>query len=322
MISSMSTNRSHVVDRSRLHALFDRAQPPALTIDSGDEVTFETLDACWGEVRSIADFERYRADKSRISNPLTGPVFVRGAKAGGTLVVDIVGIELHPLGFQLIGPNRGIVRDEVKDWECQVVRVEGDHLHLASGITLPIAPVIGQLGNAPAGSATNKPGRTGGNLDAPPIGIGARVYFPIEVDGAIFSLGDVHARQGDGELAGAPEIGARVTVRLSVKDQTVAAWPLVERDGRIYIIASAATEAEAIRLASIELAGLLMRAHDGMRFANAMILLTLCAEIRCMRTGTWGDHGPVIAVSVSKSLLDQNSTARSKLGQPPMTQEI
>src|SRR3954453_21387192 len=117
MISSMSTNRSHVVDHSHLHALFDRAQPPALTIDSGDEVTFETLDACWGEGRSIADFERYRADKLRISNPLTGPVYVRGAKAGATLAVDIVGVELDPIGFQLIGPNRGVVRDEVSAWE-------------------------------------------------------------------------------------------------------------------------------------------------------------------------------------------------------------
>src|SRR5438046_688086 len=100
----MSSSGEHFIDRTHVHALFDRNNAPAAVIESGDTVTFETLDACWGEVRSIEQFHRYRSNKTRVSNPITGPVFVRGARAGGGLVLDILRVELDETGFQLIGP--------------------------------------------------------------------------------------------------------------------------------------------------------------------------------------------------------------------------
>ncbi len=166
---------------------------------------------------------------------------------GAQLVVELVDIQLDETGFQLIGPNRAIVRDEVPEWDCYLVRVHDGTIHLPRGLELPAEPMIGTLGNAPAGEPTLQPGRHGGNLDCPQIRIGARVYLPIEVEGAMFYLGDVHARQGDGEVVGAPEIGARVTVRFGVLDRAIADWPLVEDADHWHIVASAPNEEEAIR---------------------------------------------------------------------------
>jgi amidase len=292
---------THALDASRCHTLFDASLPPALTIDSGDVVTFKTLDACWGEVRSIDDFHRYRSQNRR-SNPITGPVFVRNAVPGGTLRVDVLRIELDPIGFQLIGPSRGLIRDEVPTWTCHLVRVEGATLTLSNGTTLPTDPVIGQLGNAPAGEPTNKPTRVGGNLDCPFIRQGATVYLPVEVEGAMFSVGDVHARQGDGEIVGAPEIGATVTLRLSVLPQKLSSWPIVEDAEHWHALASAQTDAEAIRLAVFNAADFLC-STAGMSLGDAMVLMTMIAEIHCCRTGAWADHGPVVAVSMSKRLM-------------------
>ena len=100
---------------------------------------------------------------------------MEGAKPGGTLVVDILRIELDPTGFQLIGPDRAMIRDEVPKWDHYPVCSKGNRLVLPPDMTLPADPVIGTMGTAPDGSATNAPNRLGGNMDAPQIRTGARV---------------------------------------------------------------------------------------------------------------------------------------------------
>jgi amidase len=293
----------HLDAGANSHLLFDASLAPALTIDSGDAVTFKTLDACWGEVRSIDDFLRYRAEYRRGSNPMTGPVFVRGARAGGTLRVDVLGIELDEVGFQLIGPNRAMIVDEVTEWMHYTVRVEGDWITVGDKLRLPADPIIGQLGNAPLGGATNRPNPCGGNLDCPFVKTGASVYLPVDVDGALFSVGDVHARQGDGEIVGAPEIGARVMLRLTYQPERIAPWPVIEDAESWHALASASDESEAVRLAVFHAAEVVRHHRAELSLADAMVLLTMTAKIHCCRAGRWGDHGPVVAVSVPKDML-------------------
>src|SRR6185437_15845044 len=96
----------HFISKDHNHELFDRSLAPVATVSPGAGVMFETLDACCGEVRSVEQLVQFRRKPPRRGDPLTGPVFVRGAKPGHTLVVDILKIELDPDGFQLIGPNR------------------------------------------------------------------------------------------------------------------------------------------------------------------------------------------------------------------------
>ena len=204
------------LDKSHCHVFFDPSLPPAIRVAPGEEVMIQTLDACYGQVRSLKDYLAYhRRQKPQGSdgNPLTGPVFIEGAKVGTTLVVHILNIELDDTGFQAIGPNRAIIRDELEECDCYLVRIENGQVSLSNGIRVPANPVIGTLGNAPAVGPTNLPNPLGGNIDVPQVRTGSKVYIPIEVNGAMFSLGDVHACQGDGEVVGAPEIGAKVTVR-------------------------------------------------------------------------------------------------------------
>jgi amidase len=298
---SNTTDVVKIVPKECQHFLFDKQLAPVLTVAPGESVTFQTLDACCGEVRSVEQFLA-RRKTDRKSNPINGPVFIEGAKPGGTLVVEIVGVELDRDGFQLIGPNRGIVRDEVPEWTCYAFRVEGDRVTFPNGLVVHAMPVIGQFGNASAGEPTNLPGPLGGNMDCPFVRAGAKLFIPIAVPGALFSLGDVHACQGDGEVVGAPEIGARVTVRFDVREGRHSDWFMIEDAMHWYTCGTAQTEAEAARLATLENARFIQRTQ-GIEFKDALILLTLIGRLSLSRTQKWGAHNPVVCASFSKAEL-------------------
>jgi len=293
-----------VISSKHYNTHIDRTIPPALSVEPGELVVIETRDACYGRVRSGADFERYRNDPRRQPDPLTGPIEVVGARAGGGLMVEIVDVELDDEGFQLIGPQRAIIRDEVPDWEYYSVRIRDGIIELPRGLQLPIKPVIGTLGTAPAGESTLQPNRLGGNLDCPQIRIGARVYLPVEVDGARFFLGDVHARQGDGEVVGAPEIGARVSVRFEILKEPIAAWPMIEDESHWRVLTAAATEGDAIREGVFEIARFVQSKYS-VSFSDALVLLTMCISLQCSRTGGWGDLECVVCASFSKTVMEK-----------------
>lgn len=290
-----------VVGKQHQHFLFDRHLPPVARARPGDEVVFETLDACCGEVRTVEQLmERRKTDRK--SNPMNGPVYVEGAQPGDTLVVEILKIELDADGFQLIGPNRAIIKDEVPEWTCYAFRVEGRRVIFPNGMEVAADPVIGQFGNAPAGEPTNLPNPLGGNIDCPFVKVGAKLYIPIEVEGAMFSLGDLHACQGDGEVVGAPEIGGRVTVRFDVLPQRHADWFMIEDATHWHGIHSAETETEAARQVVLQNGRFIHRAH-GIELKDALILLTLIGRLSLSRTQKWGTHGPVVCSSFSKQEL-------------------
>jgi amidase len=309
-----------VVNRTNHHTLMDCSLNPAVRIAPGEQLVIETLDACYGRVRSVADFERYRNDPNRQTDPLTGPVFVEGARPDGGLVVEILDVLLDREGFQLIGPQRAIIRDEVLEWDFYSVTIRDGKIILPRGLEMPIEPVVGTLGNAPAGEPTNRPNRLGGNLDCPAIRPGVKVYLPIEVEGAMFFLGDLHARQGDGEVVGAPEIGGRVTVRFDVLDEPAANWPLVEDDECFHVVAGAATEEDAIRIGTFEAARLIQSRH-GISWEDAMVLLTMCVSLRCSRTGGHGDLERVVCTSFPKSLISHATRKYQATGKGPRVPE-
>jgi amidase len=291
------------VAKTHQHFLFDRHLEPALTVNPGDEVVFQTLDACCGEVRSVEQFLQRRST-TRPSNPLNGPVFVTGAEPGDTLLVEILHIELDEDGFQLIGPDRAMIKNEIETWTCCAFEVKENQVCFPNGIEIPVAPVIGSFGNAPEGIPTNHPNRLGGNQDVPAVCVGAKLYIPVEVPGALFSLGDVHACQGDGEVVGAPEIGAKVTVRLELVKRHHSEWYMIEDSTHWHTACAAATEAEAARLAVLQNADFISRTHR-IELKDALILLTLIGQLSISRTGKWGDHEPVVCSSFSKEQLEK-----------------
>jgi len=289
-----------LIGKEHTHFFFDRNRPPAVRVKPGAEVTFETLDACMNEVRTIEQFFDHRSRPLK-GNPMGGPVFVEGAKPGDTLTVDILKIELDAEGFQLIGPNRAIVRDEVPEWTCYAFKVEHGRIIFPNGFNLPIDPMIGQFGNAPAGEPTNCPNPLGGNIDCPFARVGARIYIPVEVEGALFSLGDVHARQGDGEVVGAPEIGAKVTVRFGLLPHAHSAGFMIEDVEDWHSCWTAENEGEAARQAVFQNARFLSKKYHA-EFRDTLILLTLIGRLSISRTAKWGNHNPVVCSSFSRKL--------------------
>ena len=293
------------LSRSHIHTHFDRSLSPVADVDPGGSVLFETLDACFGEVRKLEDFEPHqRGPNGRTGNPLTGPVRVRGARPGDTLIVEVLDVRLDAEGFQLIGPNRAVVRDEVPERDLYPVRIEGATIRLPRGLRLPVAPVVGTLGVAPAGPPSNAPGPWGGNLDVPQITPGAAVHLPIQVEGALFSLGDVHARQGDGEVVGAPEIGAEVKVRFRLLEGQRSDWPLIEDAEHWWAVTCGPDEAEALRRGVFACARLVEQ-MQGVRFDDALILMTMMIRLHCSRTGEWGGLEPVVCSGFPKKLIEE-----------------
>lgn len=188
-----------------LHWRWDNALPPALTIDPVDTVVFETTDATGGQLTPDATLaDLLTVDRDRL-HTITGPVAIRGASPGDTLVVHILEIVPREWGFNWNRPGAGLLADDFPAPSMRAFRWRNADgaIHFGPGIRLPLRPFMGIYGVAPAvpgAHRTREPGVFGGNLDCRHLGPGATLYLPVQVPGALFSTGDGHAVQGDGEV--------------------------------------------------------------------------------------------------------------------------
>jgi acetamidase/formamidase len=206
--------------------VWSRNVPPVITIDSGDTVTFDTLDGSNGQITSTstsADLDNFAIE---LADPVFGPVYIRGAEPGDALKVEFLALETATWGWTGIIPGFGLLADEFPDPHLKIWELlEGrSYAIFKPGIHIPLRPFLGQVGVAPGqeGSYPTVPPRdTGGNLDCRYLTAGTTLYLPVRVPGALFSCGDGHAAQGDGEVCGsAIETPLKATVRLTVcKDQ-------------------------------------------------------------------------------------------------------
>jgi acetamidase/formamidase len=202
-------------DRTTLHGCFSCELPPILTVDSGDTIRLRTLDAGWGlEPHTGPPWTRRRHE--RVPNrdrghALCGPIAVRGAEPGMVLAVQIDRILPGAWGWTFAGGvatqlNQRLGLDSGDEyglaWQLDAQSMTGRNQF---GDTVRLRPFMGVLGNAPAESgihSTFPPRDTGGNLDCKELIEGSTLYLPIAVPGALFSIGDGHAAQGDGEVCG------------------------------------------------------------------------------------------------------------------------
>jgi acetamidase/formamidase len=202
-------------DRATLHGCFSRELPPVLTVDSGDTIRVRTLDAGWGlEPHTGPPWKRRRHERIEgrdRGHALCGPIAVRRAEPGMTLAVRIERIQPGAWGWTFAGGfatklNQRLGLDSGDEygltWELDAHSMTGRN---QSGETVRLRPFMGVLGNAPAEPgihSTFPPRHTGGNLDCKELIAGSTLYLPIAVPGALFSIGDGHAAQGDGEVCG------------------------------------------------------------------------------------------------------------------------
>jgi acetamidase/formamidase len=211
---------AHTLHAHQSHTGWDNSLAPVADVRPGDTLTLETLDASGGQLRPDSSVRDVLAlDFNRV-NPVTGPVRVLGAEPGDALAVKL--LEFRPSGWGWTAniPGFGLLAEDFPDAHLKTWRFEGETALFADGITVPLKAFPGTIGVAPAEPGLHSvvpPRACGGNLDIRDLAAGATLYLPVQVDGALFSLGDTHAAQGDGEVCGtAIESPMAVTVRFDL----------------------------------------------------------------------------------------------------------
>jgi acetamidase/formamidase len=222
----------HRLDAGEVHKEWDNAIPSRLEIDPGDTVVFDTRDAADGYYSRASTHADVIGRGPFRGHPLTGPVRVRGARPGHTLVVEV--LDVRPAldwGWTAIRPGRGLLPEAdfakpyLNIWDLS----DGTHARMGGAVAVPIEAFPGVMGVAldePGGHSTMPPRRNGGNMDIRQLAAGSTLFLPVLVDGALFSVGDAHAAQGDGEVCvTAVEMSARNTLRIGLDAQRRVAEP-------------------------------------------------------------------------------------------------
>jgi acetamidase/formamidase len=297
---------------------YDATVKPVLRLASGDTLRVETMVARGLErlreagvpESDIPDalkvVEKAVTERGPGAHPLTGPVWVEGAEPGDVLEVKILGFEfLHPYGVTGFVPNNGTLPDDFPYTRFKLIRfnVPAGIAEFAPGVTLRLAPFFGSVGVAPnplvGRISSGPPGHHTGNLDNKELVAGSTLFLPVHVPGALLSIGDGHAMQGDGEVTlTALETSLRGTVQVTVRKGKRLNWPRAETPTH-YIAMGLHTDLdEAARLATREMIDFLVT-EKGMNRDEAYILCSLAADLRVTQLvdGTKGVHA-MIAKSV------------------------
>jgi acetamidase/formamidase len=196
----------HTVPEDHVHYLWDEGNEPTLRIASGDEVVARTREVSDGQLGPESKVEALGSlDMDRLY-PLVGPIYVEGAEPGDTLAVNMLSIETQGWGWAAILPGFGLLPDDFPDPYLRIFDLSegaGGVTRLDDAAAIPIEPFFGTMGVCPAGAQAQPvmpPGIFGGNMDTRQLVHGSTLYLPVQVDGALFSCGDAHGAQGDGEV--------------------------------------------------------------------------------------------------------------------------
>jgi len=196
---------THHLDDTLPHAFWDNSYPPRLRIQSGDTVVFETLEASAGQVSPDSPSEVVANLNFDFIHPLTGPVYVEGAEPGDALVVDIVSIKHKGWGWNAVIPGFGLLAEDFPEPYLHHYKLGETTCEFRSDIQIPYEPFCGVMGVGPREAGrfnTIPPRENAGNIDIRHLTPGSRAFFPVLVPGALFSCGDCHSAQGDGEVNG------------------------------------------------------------------------------------------------------------------------
>jgi amidase len=268
----------HVVSREDVIWAFGPDLEPVLEVEPGATVRLETNDCFSGQIRSEEDLVT-EIDFERV-NSATGPIAVRGAEPGDSLVVEILDVSPIEWGVATLIPGYGQLIDWVQAPVTRLFKVEDGWVEMNERVRFPARPMVGVVGVATDGEnlTTGLAGRHGGNLDNHLHGPGARIYFPVRQPGGLFAVGDMHAAMGDGEICfTGVEIAGEVTVRFDVLKGKQATWPVTELEERWVAHATAEEFPEALELCSEEAARLLV---DEWNFTpeDAFIFLSVACD--------------------------------------------
>lgn len=276
----------HVLDRDVVHYHLGADLAPRLTVDPGARVIVATHDARSGRLKAPDDViptaPDFAAPGHPRTNPVTGPIAIRGAEPGDAVAVTVEDIALDPQGFIIARPEWGVVRNSVPRMTARMLPVENGHVVFSEAVRVPVAPNIGTVGLAPAGAgiSTIWCGDHGGNMDCNAIGVGATLHLPVRHPGGLLFVGDVHAVMADAEPVGTGcEIGGRVTLAIGLDKGAARDWPWIETERLLVTYGAAPGLDDAAEIAMEAMIDLVAARHDLSR-PDAFMLIGLAGHVR------------------------------------------
>jgi acetamidase/formamidase len=307
---------NHVLTALPTHSRWNRALEPRLLIAPDDTVHLESLDSSGAQVHpamTVAEF--LSIDRGRI-HALTGPVYVEGAEPGDVLEINVLEVTHKGWGWSSVTPGLGFLRERFADpylFHWQLERAVSRSLAPA---VVPLRPFCGVMGVAPGEDGefrTRPPGVFGGNMDVRELSSGSTLYLPVLNRGALFSAGDAHAAQGDGEVCiNGIECPADATLRFHLHKQRHLSGPIVESAPPIeqdiekaWIVVESATDATAAaRTATSRMIDLLVN-HWGFADVHAYLLCSVALHLKFSQVV----NEPMFTVSaaMSKNVLPARS---------------
>ena len=287
---------AHTIHRHQHHVGWDNSFAPVLRVAPGESVEFEVFEASGGQLSPASVVADVGTMDFGNINPVTGPVFVEGAEPGDVLKVTLLSFQPSGWGWTANIPGFGLLADEFKDPALQLWQY--DTATMAPAMfgkhgRVPLKPFTGTIGVAPAAPGLHSivpPRRVGGNMDVRDIAAGTTLYLPVEVSGALFSVGDTHAAQGDGEVCGtAIESPMIVALKFELVKNEPLAFPRFTTPGPVtshldskgYEVTTgiAPDLMQAARAAVRGMVDLLMR-QQGLPAVQAYMLCSVCGDLR------------------------------------------
>jgi len=297
------------------HSVWDRSLPPRLRIEPGDQVAFECTDASGGQVRPGMTTEEFLAiDRTRI-HALTGPVWIEGAEPGDVLQIDVLATRHAGWGWSSVVEGLGFLKDRFREPYLFHWQLDGESTSSLVPAVVPVRPFLGVMGVARAEDGafrTRPPGPFGGNLDVRELCAGSKLYLPVFNHGALFSCGDGHAAQGDGEVCiNGIECPLDVTLRFHLHKRQPLSGPIVEASeaaaadstADAWVVVETGTDlTEAARAATGRMIDLLV-SRWGFTDVHAYILCSVALKLRLSQVV----NEPVYTVSaaLSKQILPE-----------------
>lgn len=287
---------SHTIHRHHHHYGWDNANRPVLTVAPGDTVELETIDSSGGQLTAsstVADLGRL--DFARV-NPVTGPVLIDGAEPGDAVKVTVGGF--RPSGWGWTGniPGFGLLASQFPEPALHLWTYDATGMAPAAygpGGRVPLKPFAGTIGLAPAEPGTHSivpPRPCGGNMDIRDLATGTVLYLPVQVPGGLFSVGDTHAAQGDGEVCGtAIESPMTVTLTFDLVKGAGLRMPRLTTPGPVSrhldakgYEATTGIGPDLMQAARDAVSGMidLLTARHGMAPVEAYMLCSVCADLR------------------------------------------
>lgn len=276
---------------------FSAEYPPVAQISPGELCIVETLDNQAGRIKTEKDFGSSKIDDV---NPVTGPIYINGAKSRDVLAVRIEKIEVNERGHIQLLKNYGLLRDKVESPKTKIVQIKDDLVIFDHKIRFPIKQMVGTIGVAPARESmlTLFAGEHGGNFDNKDVCEGSIIYLPVQVGGGMLSLGDIHARMGDGEVClHGVEVSGKVTMLVDMVEDMDISWPMVETE-----------EAWETNFYGRSLAGAIEKAADDMAYfvqkrlkvslSEAVMLVSILGDVRISQAAPNVASGTGVSVRV------------------------